>query len=518
MIQGIPSAMTSRLLRWSLAVAALGTAALGFAQDFTFTILHSNDIHSHVEPTKIRDIELGGWARFAGLTHQVKQKSINPIVLNAGDAFQGTIYFNVYEGLAEAAFMNLAGIQAMALGNHEFDKGPEPLGKFLDQVDFPVLAANIDVSTDPHLKGKVRPSTILNAGGKKIGIVGALTPDTPSISSPGPTVKWLDLVPSLQKEIDLLTVQGIQHIVLLSHCGYGDDLRLATQLRGVDVIVGGHSHTLLGKFDIPGLDRQGGEYPTLRQSADGKRVLVVQAWEWTKILGSLEVTFNPEGEVKSWKGTPIPVLADSPIDKNVAALVAALRKPVEGLISAKTGEAGIELTRGDDNTMGYVVIDAQVEYLKDKGVVAGLMNPGGVRRNLPAGPVNYGDLIEVQPFTNTLVIVELTGAELKAVIEQGAGQARTLIPSEGMSFTLNSKAAEGKRIENLTVAGAPLDLAKTYKIVVNSFMAGGGDGLTLLNDSKKKTDTGFIDIDALVAYFKANSPVAPKTTSRVKRI
>lgn len=510
--------MTSRLLRWSLALAALGTAAAGFAQDFTFTILHSNDIHSHVEPTKVRDVELGGWSRFVGLTNQLKAKAVNPIVLNAGDSFQGTIYFNVYEGMAEAAFMNLAGIQAMTLGNHEFDKGPAPLGKFLDQVTFPVLAANIDVSGDPHLKGKVKPSTILNAGGKRIGIVGAITPDTPNISSPGPTVKWLDIVPSLQKEIDLLTVQGIQHIVLLSHCGHGDDLRLATQLRGVDVIVGGHSHTLLGKVNVPGFDRQDGDYPTLRQSADNKRVLIVQAWEWAKLIGSLEVTFNSEGEVKSWKGGPVPVLADSPIDRNVESLVAALRKPVENLISEKTGETAVELNRGDDNLMGYVVIDSQVEFLKDKGVVAGFMNPGGVRRNLPAGPVNYGDLIEVQPFTNTLVIVEMTGAEVKALLEQGAGVSRTLIPSAGTSFTINSKAAEGKRIEDLQIAGSPVDLAKSYKIVVNSFMAGGGDGLVLLKESTKKTDTGFIDVDALVAYFKANSPVAPKVVNRVKRV
>lgn len=510
--------MNSRLLRWGLALMAVGSTAFASAQDFTFTIIHNNDIHSHVEPTKVRDVELGGWGRLSGKMAELKAKAVNPIILNAGDSFQGTIFFNVYEGMAEAAFMNLAGYQAMTLGNHEFDKGPEALGKFLDQVTFPVLAANIDVAAEPSLKDRVKPYTILTAGGKKVGVVGAITPDTPNISSPGPNIKWLDLVPAIQKQIDLLTIQGIQHIVLLSHCGYGDDLRLATQLKGVDIIVGGHSHTLLGKLNIPGFDRTDGEYPTLRNSADGKRVLVVQAWEWGKLTGNLQVTFNPQGEVKSWKGEAVKIEANSPVDRRVEALVAALRKPVAALISEKTGETAMELDRGAENTMGYVVIDAQVAFLKDKGVVAGLMNPGGVRRNLPKGPVNYGDLIEVQPFANTLVIVDLTGAEFKAVLEQGLGAARTLIPSAGTSFTINSKAAEGSRIEDLVIGGAPMEPTKTYKIVVNSFMAGGGDSLFILKDKAAKLDTGLLDIDALVAFFKANSPVAPKPAERVKRI
>lgn len=512
-------------LRFVLAAAAGMAALAAAAQDFPLTIIHTNDIHSHAEPSRVRDVMLGGFARQSGLIQKLRAESKNPIVLNAGDSFQGTIYFNVYEGMAEAAFMNLAGFQAMAVGNHEFDKGPGPLGKFIDQVSFPVLAANLDVSAEPALKDKVKPSTIIMAGGQKIGVVGAITPDTPSISSPGPTVKFLNLLSSVQKEVDLLIAQGINKVVLLSHLGYGDDLRLARQLRGVDVVVGGHSHTLLGRLTVPGFDRTDGEYPTMVTGADSGRTLVVQAWEWGKVVGKLEVVFDPEGRVKSWSGRPHQVDETAPIDKRAASLVAALRKPVESLISQMVGETAEALPRTTDegdNLMGYVVADAQLAYLKDKGAVAAFMNRGGVRRDLPKGKVSYGDLIEVQPFTNTLVLIDLTGAEIKAMLEHGVmgsvERGPVIIPSAGAWYRFDTSKPEGQRVVEAVVGGAPLDPAKTYRVVVNSFMAGGGDGLVMLRDSAgARTDTGFVDVDSLVAYFKSAQPLAVTERNRMRR-
>jgi 5'-nucleotidase len=505
--------MTPGLRTVGAVLFALALGGLAAAKDFTLSVIHTNDIHSHAEPSRVRDVTLGGFARQSGLIKKLRSESANPIVLNAGDSFQGTIFFNVYEGMAEAAFMNLAGFQAMALGNHEFDKGPASLGRFLDQVTFPVLAANIDVSSDPALAGKVKPSAIIDVNGEKVGVVGAVTPDTPNISSPGPTVKWLDPVISIQREVDRLTVQSIGKIIVLSHMGYREDLDLAGKLRGVDVIVGGHSHSVLGDLGVPGFTRKDGDYPTIRKGLDGKDTLVVQAWEWGKVVGKLDVTFDAAGDIKSFKGRPVLVDDKAPVDQQVAAMVAAFRKPVESLISQKVGETAVELGRGPDGLMGFIVADAQLDFVKDKGVVAAFMNPGGVRRNLGPGTVSYGDLVEVQPFTNTLVIFDLTGADIRAMIELGLANERFLIPSAGTSYRV-----EGGKAAELVIAGAPVEDAKVYKIVVNSFMAGGGDSLTLLRDTKSpKVDTGFVDVDALVAWFRKSSPVTAVPGPRIKR-
>ncbi|MCG9894771.1 MAG: metallophosphoesterase, partial [Fimbriimonadaceae bacterium] len=299
-----------RLQRSLAFLVAVTAAAVSLAQGFTFTIIHANDVHSHVEPTVIRnrdtgtEVRLGGLSQAANLMQRLRRESTNPLLLHAGDAFQGTIYFNVYQGLSDAALMNLMGWQAMAVGNHEFDLGPKALADFAAQVRFPVLAANLDVSEEPLLKDRVKRSAILNTPGGRVGVVGAVTPDTPNISSPGPTVKFLPLAESVQAEVDMLTVQGVQAIVLLSHCGFTTDLELATQLRGVDVVVGGHSHTFLGRLEGPGLPRSQGDYPTVVRGLDGNRTLVVQAWEWAKLIGRLEVTLDDAGNVQAWKGAP----------------------------------------------------------------------------------------------------------------------------------------------------------------------------------------------------------------------
>ncbi|MCG9893925.1 MAG: 5'-nucleotidase C-terminal domain-containing protein, partial [Fimbriimonadaceae bacterium] len=191
---------------------------------------------------------------------------------------------------------------------------------------------------------------------------------------------------------------------------------------------------------------------------------------------------------------------------------AALRRPVEALITRKVGEAAETLDRGEDPKMGYVVADSQLAKLKDKGAVAAFMNPGGVRRNLEAGPLTYGDLIEVQPFNNTLVLVDLTGSQIRTLLEQGAASGRFLIPSAGTWFEVK----DGK-LGRVVIAGEDLDEAKTYRIVVNSFIAGGGDSLGVLATATTKTDTGLLDIDAFVEFVTANSPLKVTEVNRIRR-
>lgn len=512
-----------RLFSW----LALGLSALAAAQaPITITVLHTNDLHARVEPAMIQRRPYGGYARQATLIKRFRASDPNPVLLNGGDTFQGTLYFNVYEGLAEAAFMNMVGYQAMAVGNHEFDRGPKTLAEFAKVVKFPLLAANLDVSAEPELRDLIKASTIIEVGGQKVGVVGAITPDTPSISSPGPNVKFLDLHTTVQRAVDDLKAQGINKIMLVSHVGLSGERRMAREIRGLDVIVGGHSHSLLGNDDFPtGFPGPSGKYPMVENNADGP-CLVLSSWEWGKVFGRVKVDFDAQGKVLKWNDAS-PVLVDDsiPEDPNVAALIAALKKPIANLSNEVIGSTPTGLGkahdggRGFESTMGNVITDAMLEATKGQGSVAAFTNQGGIRSAIDPGDITFGGAITVVPFSNTLVIMELTGAEIKAALEHGADRTGGLLhPSIMSGYDLNMSKPVGERVSNVRIGGEPLDLNKIYKVTINSFTASGGDGHEVLKNAKgARVDTGFVDIDVLVAYFKKHSPVERKLEGRIKQ-
>jgi 5'-nucleotidase len=302
----------------------------------------------------------------------------------------------------------------------------------------------------------------------------------------------------------------VDKIVLLSHCGYSEDLAMAPKLRGVDVIVGGHSHTLLGTLDIPGFPKSGGPYPTVLKDADGKTVLVVQAWDWGMLLGRIKVTFDDAGVVKSWSdAAPLPVdetVAEDPIVKS---MVAAFQRPIAAMQNEKVGSSTVALSR---ELMANLISDAMLDATRKMGSVAAFVNAGGVRAELDAGKLTFAQLVSVQPFENTLVVMDLTGAELAAAMQRGAESGGgMLLPSAGTSY----RVADGK-VTDIRVAGAPLDPAKTYTVTINNYTAAGGDAHAVLRDAKgKRTDTGLRDIDVLVDYVKAHSPLSPKPDKRI---
>ncbi|MBV6491196.1 MAG: Trifunctional nucleotide phosphoesterase protein YfkN [Fimbriimonadaceae bacterium] len=503
--------------------------ALGLAQEFTLTVLHTNDMHARFEPSKVGSQMLGGYSRLATLIDRHRKSDPNAIVLNAGDTFQGTLYFNVYEGLADAAFMNYVRFDAMAAGNHEFDRGPEVFARFLDRVSFPVLAANLDVSNEPALLGKLMPSSILEVGGEKVGVVGAVTPDLPSISSPGPNVKLKPLVASVQEEIDQLAAKGIDKVIVLSHVGYSDEQQLARDLRGADMIVGGHSHSLLGSFEGFDLPKPLGPYPTVVTHSNGERVLVVQAWEWGKVLGRIQVVFDAFGKVDRWSGgDPIPVVESVAEDPFIASFIAALKKPIEAMQSEIVGELSSDAgfpqgtARTGENSMGNLIADAYLRAVKNSGAKAGFANGGGVRAPLEKGPVTYGQAITVVPFNNTLVLLDLSGAEIRAMLEHGVskhpeGSGALIHPSAGTRYAVDVRKPAGQRVTEIWIDGERLEIQATYRVVVNSFMASGGDAHEVLKLAQgRRVDTGIVDIDALVEYLKAHRPLEAKLEGRIR--
>ena len=477
-------------------------------------MLHTNDLHAHIEPSKVGQSMFGGYAKQATLIQKYRTSDPNPILLNGGDTFQGTLYFNQYTGLADLAAMNVMGYEGMAVGNHEFDLGPKPLGEFGKHAIFPLLSCNLDVSGDEDLKSVVKPYAIKQVGGQKIGLIGATTPDLPSISSPGPTVKMLDLYQSLDKAVAALRSEGVNKIILLSHLGYGLEQEVAKKVPGLDVIVGGHSHTYLGKSTgIQGFANPPGPYPTVVENSESK-VLLVSAWEWGKVFGRIKVEFDDAGKVKSWSDNQ-PILVDDgiPDDPVVGSMIAAFQKPIAELKKTVVATAPVALTRDNGSSgnsrLGNIFTDSMLAYGAKSGAVVAIMNNGGVRANIDQGPITFDEVIQTAPFGNTLVVVDLTGAELLSAFEYAASKAGadgygvTIHVSKGTTIRYDLSQPVGKRVLLASIGGIPLDQRNTYRVITNNFVAGGGDGFAMIRDAKGyRLDTGTLDRDALVEFLK----------------
>ena len=518
------------------------------AQDdagFTLTVLHTNDTHSHIEQFdgfsgSCSEEEaaagecFGGIARRATKLAELRGTATNPITVDAGDQFQGSLYYTEYRGQEAADYMPMLGYQAMAVGNHEFDDGPANLAKFIDAVGLPVLSANIDASADPDLAGKIAASTVLDVDGEQVGIIGLTTDTTPTSSSPGDTVSFGEYVASLEPVIADLEAQGINKIILLSHIGYADDQTLAAAIDGIDVIVGGHSHTLLSNTD----EDASGPYPTVVNAPGGNPVLIVQDGAYGKYLGNLEVTFDADGVASSWQGDPILLDASVAEDAEVLTMVAKLAQPLEELRSTVVGQStGIldgsrESCRFGECTMGNIVTDAMLWATQNDGTQIAIENGGGLRASIEAGDVTMGNVLEVLPFGNTMATFGLKGSDLLLALESGVGRAENpdnegtgRFPQvAGLRFSWDGSKPAGERIVSAEVRGAdgeysPVDPEAVYQLVTNDFNRRGGDDYAVFNDSAiNPYDFGSPLDQALADYITAHSPVDVQLEGRITRV
>jgi 5'-nucleotidase len=518
--------------------AGLALGGLGFVRaqgGFTLTLVHTNDTHAHLEPMELtlsgKKVRVGGVAQRVAFFDRLRAQRRNVLILDAGDVFQGTLYFNQYRGLADRYFMHRMLYRVMALGNHEFDLGPGPLADFLKGARFKVVSANVDVSAEPRLKGLFAPYAIVQVGGERVGVIGLTTPDTKEIANPGPTVAFLDPYESAQKAIYELLAKGVNKIVVLSHLGYGEDLKLARRLVGAQVIVGGHSHTLLGSFPHPEL-RPAGPYPTVVKNPEGKDVLVVQAGEWGKVVGLLEVTFAPTGELLAYKGEALLMTPEvSPEDFFAKEALLAYAQPVMALMGQVIAEAKVDLVgeraivRKRESNLGNLIADGMVWKTKGAGVQIALQNGGGIRASIPKGPITVGKVYEVLPFGNTLVVMDLKGKEILAALENGVSQweqgAGRFLQVSGLRYAFDLARPAGSRVVRVEVRTergfAPLDLEATYRVVVNNFIANGGDGFTVLKEAQGyRVDTGFSDAESFMDYLKELKVVEAQVEGRIE--
>jgi 5'-nucleotidase/UDP-sugar diphosphatase len=519
----------------ALGALLLVTAALP-AGAFELTILHTNDVHGRLAPTPpfgsrcsaedwAENKCLGGAARLASAVQAVRGAGGAVLLLDAGDQFQGTLFYTHYKGAAAVQAMNRLAYDAMAVGNHEFDDGPETLARFAAAARFPLLAANMDVSGDAALAGKVAPWAVLEAGGEKIGVIGLITEETPEISSPGPDIRFSDAAAALRQAVAALEHEGIDKIIALGHIGYWRDIDLARAVDGVDIFVGGHSHTLLAN-DHPAA---AGPYPTVTRAPGGQTVLIVQAYQWSRYLGRLDVRFDAEGRPTAWRGAPIAMDNAVAEEPGMAALVARLAAPLEEIAREVVGAAEAALGNGTcrqaECALGNLIADIMLWRTASEGSEIAFANGGGIRAGLPAGAVTRGDVLQVMPFGNTLATFKLTGADLLKVLEQSVARpgAGGFLQVAGMRFRWDPARAEGSRVVSAEVRGAdgayaPLDPARVYRLVSNNFLRRGGDGYAVLRDSAIEAyDFGPVLADAAVDYLASHSPIAPRAEGRIQR-
>lgn len=522
------------------ALLALSTSA-AFA-DYQLNILHFNDFHSRVESINKFDATcsaaeeaknecFGGAARLKAAIDQRRAALAgqNVVVLDAGDNFQGSLFYTTYKGAAEVEFLNDMKIDAMTVGNHEFDDGEGPLAAFLDKAQFPVVTANLVVDDQSKLGNRIKKSIILDIGGQKIGIVGAVTTETPELASPGPHVKITDDAAAISAEVDALKSQGVNKIIALTHVGYPRDVEKIAKIAGVSVVVGGHSHTLLSNTD----PKAAGPYPTMVDNPAGYKVPVVQAASYGKYLGDLVVTFDDNGAVKDAKGNPI--LLDSSIkpDPAIAARVQEMAKPIEELRKKVIGnsqgpiEGAREVCRVQECSMGNLVADAILDRTKAQGISIAIQNGGGLRASIAAGDVSMGDVLTVLPFQNTVATFQLTGAEVKAALENGLSQidegAGRFPQVAGLKYSFDKSKPAGSRLVSVDVQEGtefkPIDPEKTYGVVSNNYMRAGGDGYTVFaKDGKNAYDFG-PNLESVVAdYLGAHNPYKPYTDGRITQV
>ncbi len=516
------------MTRFLTSVAALGLMAGAAAADYNLTILHTNDFHDRFEPISKYDGPcsaednaagecFGGIGRMITAIADARARGgENQILLDAGDQFQGSLFYTQYGGDMAAEFMEQLGYDAMAVGNHEFDDGPEGLAPFLDKVSFPVLSANIDVSGNNLLAGKVDKSTVLEVGGERIGVVSVLAEDTVETSSPGPSVIFSSAVDAAQAEVDALTADGVNKIILLTHVGLPRDKQLAEALTGVDLIIGGHSHTLLSNTN----DRAGGAYPT-----EVNGVPIVQAYAYGKYLGELNVTFDDAGEITRIEGEPILLDASVAEDSAAVARVAELAKPLEELRNKVVttideplgGDRAV--CRAQECSMGTLITDAMLARVADQGIEVAIQNGGGIRASIDAGEVTMGDVLTVLPFQNTLSTFQVSGATLVEALENGVSQmeegAGRFPQVSGMSYTVDPSAEAGSRISDVMVGGAPIDMDKTYGVVSNNYVRNGGDGYAMFKTAENAYDFGPDLADVTAEYLAENAPYKPFTDGRI---
>ncbi|NJL95770.1 MAG: multifunctional 2',3'-cyclic-nucleotide 2'-phosphodiesterase/5'-nucleotidase/3'-nucleotidase [Anaerolineae bacterium] len=504
------------------------------AQDdetFSVTIMHTNDTHAAHDPNGDGD---GGAARQATVVNQIRSEVENSLLVDAGDRFSGTLYHTTFLGQDQVSVMNAMGYDVMTLGNHEFDNGDDVLAEFVQGVEFPVLTANIDFSASPFLAGLVEPTAMLEVSGQQIGFIGLVTAGTVEIASPGDELVWRDDYAAVANEYAAeLTAAGVNKIVLLTHTGINVDLEFIEALENIDLVVGGHSHTLLSNQNAASR-----EYPLEFANAAGEPILYVQSAANGQYLGRIDLEFDGAGVLSGWEGDSIFLSRYIAEDEALEAVLAELRPAVDALREQPTGATTDVFLTGDRNicrveecNLGNVIADAM---RWETGAQIAIMNAGGIRADIDEGEITLGEVLTVQPFSNQIATFELTGADVIAALENGVSSLQVVdgaITREGLAgrfpqvsglrYVVDASQESGSRIVSVEVeqedgSFAPIDEAATYSVVTNNFVRTGGDGYSVFAENAiNPYDFGRLDYEVTSEYLASFSPITAEVEGRI---
>ena len=512
-------------------------------------IIHVNDHHSHLEEEKMdlvldgkkTTVHIGGFPRINQRIQELMKTGKNNLVLHAGDALSGTLYYTLFKGKADAALMNAGKFDLFTLGNHEFDDGNKVLKSFLDELKIPVVSANVVPDKGSILEGKWVPYIIKKIGGQDVALVGLdVVGKTIRSSSPGPDIKFLDEVETAKKVVEELQAKGINKIIFISHAGYEKNLEIAEKVSGIDVIITGDTHYLLGEsFKEYGL-KPIAEYPKKIMSPAGEPVYVAEAWSYSYLVGNLKAKFDDKGVITELIPNPTIIIGDDlferknekgetyklegkekqdvikyvnsrkdikfvkeePNSKKVLERYKAekneLGKKMIGKIKDEIPGGSANRIPNDKNPQGSIatrlVSETVLAKLKKMGtgqIDLVILNSGGIRMNLEPGDFSYDNAYTLLPFTsNTIYILKMSGAEIKQVIEDAldfalsGGSSGAFPYGAGVRFEATKAGKLGTRVKKIEVFDAkakkwvPMDMKKMYEVGTNSYVAKGKDGYT----------------------------------------
>lgn len=526
---GYPARMQNQNLLLRIAIGLLAATSWSCSQRpapepldprVTLTLLSTSDFHGALESTATdRDSKrpIGGAPFLTALIERERQK--NPegtLVLDSGDIYQGTALSNLTDGRASIDYMNEAGFDAAAVGNHEFDFGIEIMVDRIEQAEFPVLCANVHERATGKLPAWAKPYAIFVRNGVRVAVIGLATPDTPKVTMPQNVahLDFLDPAPVANQLILDLVPEEADLVVIAAHMGgaeengviEGEMVDLAERVQGETAILGGHTHRLVsGRM---------GDAELLQAGSSGR---------W---LGRLELTYDRETKsVVDAKREILTVFADSgqvnsvAPDPEVARMIEEVRGEIAPRLEEVIGFAGVELTvTRAECPMGNWMSDVIREYGEAD---FGFQNPGGVRSPLDVGPIHYEEVYRVMPFDNTIVTAPMTGAEIKEMLETSAAR-ESFLHVSGLKYSVDYGKPEGARILGLSrLGGGDLDPAATYKIATNSFLAQGGDDLAPIVDKPGTVDTGILIREAMAEACRrekaAGREISPEVEGRVMR-
>ena len=503
--------MTKKPCHLLLTILVLLIAATGlYAADpatTLLTILHVNDYHGRVKPSIDKGIDpqepVGGAAYLAAMIKKARAK--NPgttLLLSAGDMFQGSPVSNVFYGKPVIEIMNELGFDAMTLGNHEFDWGMGVLARMRKEAHFPFLAANVVDSRGNRLPG-IRAYAILRTRYAKVAVIGLTTTETEYITKPDNVKGLTFLSPEtvLPRLIQKVRQQGASIVIVLSHLGLDADKGLAAAVHGIDVIVGGHSHT---------------EIPKPLKTESG--TIIVQAGAYGLYLGVLELIVNKAtgravGYSESSGLRLVSAGSQNVPDRKAALIVKKYQDRVKQKFAVVVGETSVDLTagKGAESNLGNLVADAMRAAA---GCRIAFMNSGGIRASIPVGKITMEEVYTALPFDNVLVSMSLTGDQVRQALEQGGTMEFGGLQVSGVTVTYDLKKPVGERVVKADVGGEPLGPDKVYTVVTNDFLAAGGDKVTVLKEGKNIAYGDSLR-DALVEDLKKYSPVSPKVEGRI---